>query len=231
MRQTFRWLVVLTLPFVLLLSAKVGAQGKKDNKDKDLVNSEKMIAAGVITGRVAAVYEEKRQIRLAIQVPRLNPGALNSIQQAQAQMALARMRGDFNGVLNAQRQLAQAQATLYTMQWQDIELNTQDDMIVRMANPRPSFDDKGRLKKLTRAELKELKGDDPKLPGYKAEFSDIQTDQIVQVTLVRKKNPGPINKPVRKGKKDADAEVPDPLGDHLPLIKQILILHEPMRGS
>lgn len=236
MRQTIRWLAVLVVPILLVSGPAVNAQKDKKadkDKDKDTPNSEKMIKSGVLVGKVAALYEEQRKIRLQVTVPvtEINPGAVNSIQQAQLQMAMARARGDFQGMINAQRQLAQAQLTMYTVRNhnQDVELSTTDDVVVRTARPRESFDDKGKIKKFTRAELKELKGPDPKQPGFKAEFSDVQTDQIVQVTLVRKKGvPMKVTpRPRPKKGKDNDAEAAaDLLGDHLPQIGMILILSD-----
>lgn len=236
MRQTIRWLAVLVVPILLVSGPAVNAQkGKKPDadKDKETANSEKMIKSGVLVGKVAALYEEQRKIRLQVTVPvtEINPGAVNSIQQAQLQMAMARARGDFQGMINAQRQLAQAQLTMYTVRNhnQDVELSATDDVVVRTARPRESFDDKGKIKKFTRAELKELKGPDPKQPGYKAEFSDVQTDQIVQVTLVRKKGAPmkvtPRPRPKKGKDNDADAAA-DLLGDHLPQIGMILILSD-----
>jgi hypothetical protein len=63
-------------------------------------------------------------------------------------------------------------------------------VLVRTAQPREEFDEKGRLRKFTREELKELKGPDPKVPGYKAEFSDLSAGQIVQVSLGKPKGAG-----------------------------------------
>ena len=87
---------------------------------------------------------------------------------------------------------------------------------------------------MSRAQLKEQKGPDPKQPGYKAEFGDIATDQVVQVSLVRKKQqpvlktaPKEKDKPKAKGKKkdkDADDPAPDVLGDNLPQVSLVMIL-------
>ena len=52
-----------------------------------------------------------------------------------------------------------------------------------MLNPPEAFDDKGRAKKYTPKELKELKGDDLKTPGYPGDFSDLVNDLIVNVTV------------------------------------------------
>jgi len=77
---------------------------------------------------------------------------------------------------------------------EDIELLLKDDVKIRQFNPPEAFDDKGRPKKYSNKELKELKGDDLKSPGYPADFSDLINQSIVNVTLMQKPQ-----KPVRGG--------------------------------
>jgi hypothetical protein len=77
---------------------------------------------------------------------------------------------------------------------EDIELLLKDDVKIRQFNPPEAFDDKGRPKKYSTKELKELKGDDLKTPGYPADFSDLISQSIVNVTLMQKPQ-----KPVRGG--------------------------------
>ncbi len=71
---------------------------------------------------------------------------------------------------------------------QDVKVMTIDDVKIRTKNPPVAYDDKGNKKKYTAKELKELKGDDPRLPGYTAEFNDLKQNQVVEVSLVRKKS-------------------------------------------
>lgn len=77
---------------------------------------------------------------------------------------------------------------------EDVELLLKDDVKIRRLNPKEDYDDKGRPKKYTVKELKELKGDDLKTPGYPADFTDLISQSIVNVTLMQK----PI-KPARGG--------------------------------
>ncbi|MFO0878245.1 MAG: hypothetical protein U0840_12915 [Gemmataceae bacterium] len=233
MRFALRWVATLAIPVMLLLGSTADAQKKADkdkDKDSDAPAESKMVRAGVLTGKIGAIYEDKRMIRLQVSVPTINPGALQSIAQAQAQMAYA--RGNPQAMLQARQALMRAQATMYQMTTKDIELSATDDVIVRTARPKEEFDEKGKIKRMTKAELKELKGSDPKMPGFKAEFGDVQTDQIVQVTLVMKKptSPAPKPKPAKgKGKgKDADNEaVMDLINDNQPQISMIMIIAEP----
>jgi len=78
------------------------------------------------------------------------------------------------------------QKSLVPAKMEDIELLLKDDVKIRQANPPEAFDDKGRPKKYTVKELKELKGDDLKSPGYPADFSDLINQSIVNVTLMQK---------------------------------------------
>ncbi|HZY86970.1 MAG TPA: hypothetical protein VFE78_19200 [Gemmataceae bacterium] len=215
--------------------AKDKADAKKD-ADKS-VTTEKMYRAGQLAGKVLTVVESKKSIRLQVTLnyPKLNPGALNSMLQAQNSMQQAAYNRDPNaraqGMLNAQRQMLQAQATLYQMQsmTKDVELQTTEDVKVRLAQPPQTFDDKGKVKRYTAKELKELRGPDPKVPGYNAEFSDLREGQVVTVTLVKKKGAPtklPPRRPVKdpKDAKDVDADL---LLENLPQISMILIVAEP----
>lgn len=234
MLPLLRWSAALLVPCLLLSAPLANAQKKPPAKDKE-PNSEKMISTGVLVGKVVAIYEDRRAMRLQFNVPvqKLNPGALQGVQQARLNLANAR---DINAMRNAQMELARAQATLYTVenQSQEVELTAKDDVIVRTNRPREAFDEKGKIRKFTKAELKELKGDDPKLPGYKADYGDIAVEQVLQVTLVKKKGaaaPRPVAK--KKGKsKDEDPEAKvDLLGDNLPQVSMIVILADPPPGK
>jgi hypothetical protein len=214
-------LAVLTLP---LLAADPPDKGKKTTAKKDAEtpqNTEKMIKTGQVIGKIMAIVESKKTIRLQVQMPVPNVNAINALAQAQFNLQSAMARGDRNGVFNAQRSIMQHQANLITYQPKDYEFQAIDDIKVRLNNPPVQFDDKGRPKKYTAKELKELKGNDPKLPGYQGEFGDLKQDQIVQVTLVKKKDAP--RQPVKKGK-DAEADL---LADHLPEISMVLVLAEP----
>lgn len=116
---------------------------------------------------------------------------------------------------------------------QDIELQPADELIVRVMNLPPKFDDKGRPRKPTKDEIKELKGTNPKLPGYAADFESLKPDQLVQVSIAKKKDatvktaPRPIAKAKTKEKKDDDAAAdPEP---ERPLVTMIVILGEPVK--
>jgi hypothetical protein len=123
--------------------------------------------------------------------------------------------GKVLNVVEAKKSL-RVQVTVAKDKTVDIEWQSIDDVKVRMLNPPPKFDDKGRIKRYTRKELQELKGDDKKTPGYPAEFSDLKAGQYVQVSLVQKKG---------APRKVKGAET-DPTGEYSPHMSLIVIVKD-----
>jgi hypothetical protein len=75
-------------------------------------------------------------------------------------------------------------------------LETTKELKVRQLKLTPKEDKDGKPAKYTPDELKALKGDDPKLPGYTADAKDLSTDTLVRVYLDRTKfKPAPKLKP------------------------------------
>jgi len=69
----------------------------------------------------------------------------------------------------------------------DQDLQADDKTKVRILQFPTEYDDKGKPKKYTKAELKTLKGPDASLPGYKADFDQLQVGQLVTVYLAKQK--------------------------------------------
>jgi hypothetical protein len=93
------------------------------------------------------------------------------------------------------------------------------NMVVRAKNPPVAFDEKGNIKRYSPKELKELKGDDPKMPGYSGDFDSLKNGQMVTITLMKKKE---VGKPKPGKKEDADF-----LGENRPQAKMVIIVAEP----
>ncbi|MHB1426011.1 MAG: hypothetical protein ACYC3I_22840 [Gemmataceae bacterium] len=197
------------------------AKGKFKGVDTDPAAAEKkMMKKAQVQATVVNVVEDKKTLRLRLTIPyvRINEGQLQNYNNAVTNMMRATKPQDF---VNAQNAAADAAALVYeiaTVQ-KEVEWTAADEIKVRAANPPPQFDDKGRPKRYTSKELRELRGTD-KLPGFPAEFSDIKSGQTLVVTLLQKKT-GP--RPVRRGK-DAEAE---PSSDALPKMSFILIMDQP----
>jgi hypothetical protein len=198
MLRTVGWLAALCIPALLLVGPAHAQKEKDKDKDPDKDKTQ-WVKVAAIQGKVTAVYEDKRKLRVQIQVPTLQP---------------------------------YGRSYKIAMQAKDVEVQAIDDVVVRLSYPKPDFDDKGRPKKYTKAELKELKGDS-KLPGYKAEFGDVQTDQIVSLTIVRRKGVSAVPKKKatpRKGKgKDNDADLDVLAEDTTPQVGHIMVLIQPTK--
>src|SRR5713101_44587 len=64
---------------------------------------------------------------------------------------------------------------------QSVTWQTVDDIKIRQRTPPVVYDDKGKVRKHTAKELKELKGKG-NLPGYMAGWDDLKVNEIVSVT-------------------------------------------------
>jgi hypothetical protein len=67
----------------------------------------------------------------------------------------------------------------------NFDLEAGDTSQVRLKDPPAQFDDKGLIKKYTRAELKQLKGEHPELPGYPGDYTNLKNGQTVIVYFKR----------------------------------------------
>jgi hypothetical protein len=174
-----------------------------DEKD---AKKEKLVQVGQIVGKLARVEGSQKYITLQVSQPILIPTIRG-----------ARMGRPIIGVRVQQIT-------------QNIELLAHDDLKVRMLQPPADFDDKGKPRRYSSKELQELKGPDPKLPGYSAEFDNLRPDQIVRVSVAKKSGSKQLVKPMLKTrKKDVDEENEDPAEETRPFAMMIVILQEPVR--
>ena len=111
----------------------------------------------------------------------------------------------------------------------DIEVPPSDDMKVRILQPPADFDEKGRPKRYKAKELKEMKGDDPKLPGYTADFDSLKPDQIVKVYLSVRKETGKSAAKSHGRGKDKDKEQDGGTAANKPEITMVVIIAEPKK--
>jgi hypothetical protein len=221
-----RW---TALVLAVALAAPAPADDKPDAKGKLDNNQDKLVSLGTARGTLINPGSDKGNLTIRVSLRYLEPN-----QQAQAnllqrqqnllqqQALIMRTRNPFvRQQLLAQlaSQARQQPQNLFTVReiQKDFELTPGPDMKVRVLQLPLDFDEKGKPKKYTAKELKELKGD-PKLPGYTAEPDSLRANQTVLVYLVGKKKPAP-----KKGEElDKDA-----LEDNKPIIRMIVILAEP----
>ena len=229
MRSTLGGIVLFSI-LGLVVQAGFAADEKKDDKkpEPDKKDTpEKLIKQGQLPGKILSIDETKKSIKfqLSYSLPKLNENEYRAYVQAQVDYARALAKKDLNGVRNAMNSMAQHQRNLYTYEQKtkDLDLQTIDDVVVRLANPPPAFDDKGHPKKYTKKELDELKGPNKKLPGYEAEFSSLRGGQTAVLYLVKKKDDKkePMPKPKTK------EELEEAMLANLPQVSMILIVVEP----
>jgi hypothetical protein len=90
---------------------------------------------------------------------------------------------------------------------QEVELQVEDNVLVRRYFPPDQYDEKGKVRRPTSTELSELKGD-PKLRGYKADVTDIRNGKIVEVRLLKKPDDSKSTKD--KDKEDTNSKAAAP---------------------
>ena len=216
---------------------KPGDKKDVDKKDVDKKDVDKkapeMVDAGSIMGKIVFVDETKKTIKLKIEYPEINQGEVQAMNNDMNELNKALLtptknpNDRINNINRLNNSIATHRAKLYKVSSKDIDLTTTDDVKVRLKNPTTKFDEKGKVVPYTKEELKELKGDDPKEIGYKAEFSDLRQNQIVQVALMKKKGTPVIPKP-EPGKKDVDkASVADIMAEYAPHVTTVIIVAEP----
>jgi len=205
MKSLLRGLVLL-LSILVVLPALLAQDAKKDatgdvGKDSDKPAPPTYVKADSVQGQVVGIDESQRVIRLKA----LNPREAQALNRAKQQLAATRCPKQ---AAQLKQQIKQHQARLYS-NTQEMQIGTLEEAQVRLVNPPTELDEKGQPKKYTKEELIKVKGD-PQLPGFKGKFSDLQTGQIVQITLLRRKD-APVARPKVpmnvKDSKDADPQL------------------------
>jgi hypothetical protein len=193
MRSSFRWLGLFGL-FLILLPAV--AADDNDTTTKPEANSkkqtDKLIKSGKsFIGRLVKVDADKRIVTVEVtyKSPKQDPHTVQHLANLQRQLIDAqRHRNPVERAAQTSRiqlEIEKASLNLYKDQKQKIELDAPDDMKVRTMLLPIEFDDKGKPRRLTEKEKRELKGPDPSLPGYTAEFDSLKPDQTVEVYLAK----------------------------------------------
>jgi hypothetical protein len=92
---------------------------------------------------------------------------------------------------------------------QDIEFQAMEESKVRTKVLPEQFDEKGNVKKYTKAELAELRGKDKNLEGYESSLEKLEAGQQVKVVLaaVKKKVDADKDKPKEDKEKDTEKKM------------------------
>jgi hypothetical protein len=190
----------------LLLPVSQGQEKKADSSktgsEEKYVTKEKMLSSRKVIGKLIKVDANERIFTVQIKnwIPKENQGAIQNIANLQIQLRNARLRGDANGIVNAQVELAKNQANAVTYSEGppiNLEFLADDNLKVRTLVLPVEFDDKGKPRRLTEKEKKALKGPDPKAPGYLADFDSLKQGQIVDVYLPKTKRAATKTRPAK----------------------------------
>ncbi len=224
MRRSFCWLGLMVL-FVIVLPARAAdddtdAKGKADATEKK--QADKLIKSGkAFVGKLVKIDGDKRVLTIEVTYPttKQDPQTMQNL----ANLQLRRIEAQRNrNPVDRLRQLSQIDIdiekgtrNLYKTATKKIELDAPEDMNVRTKVLPVELDDKGKPRKLTEKEKRELKGPDPTLPGYTGDFDSLKSDQTVEVFLAKQ--------PPKSKAKDKDA---DNTESTRPRIARIVILAE-----
>jgi hypothetical protein len=188
-----RWIGLLLIGLAALPAwADDKPAAKKPDAKKEA--KEKLIATGQLFGRLTEVDGSARTLTLEVtlQIPVPNEEAVARHAELAQELLEALTIPDPGERLDRVREVRAAMvenaANLYTIeeQQQSIPLQGVDELQVRVLKLPPVYDDKGRPRRYTTKELRELKGSG-NAPGYRADLDDLREGQVVRVTLARKK--------------------------------------------
>jgi hypothetical protein len=198
MRQRIR-LPGSLLAMLLVLPAAYAQDSKSKPADKsDSVIDSDTLKTGEYVGKLLAPPGSDGQFSLRIeQYEAKDPAAaqraadqLNAeVQKARGleqQVAVNPTPHNVSALQQTYNHIRKEQAKqrdLYNVTYKDIEFHATDDLIVRFLLPPVVYDDKGERKKFSLLDLREMRGNDPNLPGFDAKVSDLQSNQVVRVTL------------------------------------------------
>lgn len=149
--------------------------------------------------------------------------------QGQQRMAQAMARAE-QQELQLLRQEIRAIQNMYQIVpvTREVEFQAEENVKVRVKDAPETFDEKGRIKKYTKAELSELKGKDKNLMGYESSSEALKPGQTVLVSLrthKKPKPPTPIDRAVNKDKEIENEATDSPL-EHKMQVTAIVILKD-----
>jgi hypothetical protein len=196
----------LGLLTALLLALPAVAADKKNTdpqaKTSTAQDYQALADAHTATGKLVSVGGSDKSLSLRIEYPVVqpNPNAIkNTARGAQhlirEQQEIMRTRNPLTRAIKLQQfeaqlltqQVKSLNDVKITREHKDFDLDSTDKVVVRYQDPPVQYDDKGNLIKYTAAELKELRGKNPDLPGYEADFDKLTPGQTVKVTLAKPK--------------------------------------------
>lgn len=182
------------------------------------------------------VYSQYRQMyNLQRQVGRMEHHRVRNMMQMQQMFMQIQWREARAVVRMEQQELRLLQQEIRAIQnmyqvvavSRDIDFQADAKVKVRLKHLPEQFDERGRVKKYTNAELAALKGKDKDLIGYESSVEGLHPGQIVMTSLLRhtKSHSNTLTAPAAKKKQAADPEE-DASIEHKMQVSMIVILKD-----
>jgi hypothetical protein len=176
-------------------SKKPDAPASQTEKKKE-ATPKKFVSAKPFAAKLLRVDPAQKTFSVEITIARgqENLDAARNLISLRQQLLTTR---DPGSIRNIQVEILKNQANLYSRkdEKQKIELEAIDDMRVRTTMLPLETDEKGRPRKLTEKEKRELKGPETNLKGYMADFENLKAGQIVEVYLEKPSKGAAQHKP------------------------------------
>ncbi len=244
MKRSFSLAVLLA---ALLLTWPAAAADKKAAKKSDPAakatspqDYQALADAHTVAGKLLAVGGSDKSLSLRVEYPVLQPSPNAGKGHGKGLRHLLREQREIMRTRNplvraAKLQQLEAQilnqearalngAFKVAREHKDFDLDSTADVVVRYLEPPAQYDDKGYPKKYTAAELKEMKGKNPDLPGYQADFDKLVPGQTVRVTLARPKDD-------KAKDKDATADDKKPQVSMIVIVTDAPLSDAPAKGK
>jgi hypothetical protein len=201
------------LAFILAAVPSAYPDNKKQGQGKTVATTEddyKALSNAQIVGKIVSVTPSDKTLTLEFEYSLLVPKNKKSVNKASP--AVAQLYQAQQQLLQNQQKATAAQAAKHLQQLRlhsgrvghissggapahftiktekkEFDLQSVEDVHVRIAKLPPQVDGKGKPKAYTDQELKERKGSDTALPGYTSSFEDLRAGQVVKIKLGRSK--------------------------------------------
>jgi hypothetical protein len=205
--------IAMGLLLALVLAAPPDAAGQKKPKEQAATAADYKFLENVkeIEGEITSLEPLTKQMTLKAGYAYLEPNPSyrpNNKANAQYTRRVNQLGRDWQRALaiqnplkriqrlqqlSVQMQAVQLQAPVGpspfrpAMAYKDVDADATEEVVVRRLTLPLEYDDKGNVKEYTKEEKKELRGKDPKVPGYAAKWEDVQVGQKVKLYLKSKK--------------------------------------------
>jgi hypothetical protein len=226
MKRTIRWGCPL-LALVLVSPVALAQATKKDDKDKPQTK-DKIATSGKLVGELLEVENSTKNFKVKVTYYVLDPNKLQELINHDTKRRIeisrvANLRDRINQLNAHTLDIEKRKQGIYKKETKDIEFEGDDEVKVRTMVLPVEYDDKGKPKKYTEKEKRELKGPNKKLPGYTADWDNLAKGQTVEVHLPKPKKQKPKPPAKKKDKDDEDAE----LFKEKPKAVMVVIVAEP----